>query len=154
MMKRLVVLVAVLSSIFFTFNKCHSIQYWAMHYGESDFDTAQCIKQVSSDEYIVAGSTHGLNYYSDIWILNLDGSGNINWQKTYNGVGDNEDYPTSIQVTADGGYIVAGDTWSYGGTSWWDDIWILKLDNNGDIDWQKSYGGLSRDYPALHPSDF
>jgi hypothetical protein len=74
----------------------------------------------------------------------------VNEQKsvTYNGVGDNEDYPTSIKVTADGGYIVAGDTWSHGGTSWWDDIWILKLDNNGDIDWQKSYGGISRDYPG------
>ncbi len=146
-MKRLVVLGAVLSSIFLTFNKSHSIQYWAIHYGESEFDTAQCIKQVSSDEYIVAGSTRGLNYYSDIRILNLNGSGNVNWQKTYNGLGDNEDYPTSIQVTADGGYIVAGSTWSHGGTSWWDDIWILKLDNNGDINWQKSYGGIYRDYP-------
>lgn len=141
----------VLSSILFAVNNGHCIYYWAKHYSENTYESAQCIKQVSADEYIVAGFTGGIGYTgrTDIWILNLDGLGNINWQKTYNGVGDDEDYPISIQLTADGGYIVAGNTWSYGATLL-DTIWILKLDNSGNITWQKSYGGsgFSRDCPT------
>lgn len=58
------------------------------------------------------------------------------WAKTYGGSED--DYPSSILQTSDGGYIVAGSTSSYGaGTT---DIWILKFNTWGDIEWQKTYG--------------
>ena len=150
-MKKLFVLIAVLSSMFFTVNKCHCIYYWAKHYAENEYEAARCIKQVSANEYIVAGFTGGVDYTGrlDIWILNLDSIGNINWQKTYNGVGDEEDYPTSIQLTVDGGFILAGNTWPDGATLL-DTIWVLKLDYRGDISWQKSFGGtnFSRDYPT------
>jgi len=57
------------------------------------------------------------------------------WAKTYGG--PNGDEARSIQQTADGGYIVAGWTGSFGaGRS---DIWVLKLDPNGDVQWQKTY---------------
>ena len=49
----------------------------------------------------------------DFWIVKLDGSGNIQWQKSLGGSG--EDRAQSIQLTIDGGYIVAGGTWSNDG---------------------------------------
>ena len=45
----------------------------------------------------------------------------------------------SIQQTSDGGFIVAGGTGSYGAGDW--DYWVLKLDANGNVIWQKTYGG-------------
>ncbi len=48
----------------------------------------------------------------DAWVIKLDANGNVQWQKTYGGKGDDEAY--SIQQTSDGGYIVAGWTNSYG----------------------------------------
>jgi hypothetical protein len=61
-------------------------------------------------------------------VLKLDQNGNIQWQKTYGGrIGD---FASFIQQTSDGGYIVAGTTYSFGAGRY---IWVLKLDANGDI---------------------
>jgi hypothetical protein len=60
----------------------------------------------------------------------------VQWAKTYGGPGLDE--ASSIQQTADGGYVIAGSTQSFGAGG---DIWVLKLDRNGNIQWQKTYGG-------------
>ncbi|MFI5296046.1 MAG: hypothetical protein ACHQ0Y_13605 [Thermodesulfovibrionales bacterium] len=73
----------------------------------------------------------------DLWLFKLDKDGNIQWQKTYGGIAD--DWANSLQQTTDGGYIVAGTTYSFG--DGFNDGWILKLDANGNIQWQKTYGG-------------
>jgi hypothetical protein len=74
-------------------------------------------------------------------VLKLNASGGIVWEKLY---GDwNFDHAHSVQQTADGGYVVAGRTRSFGAGSY--DFWVLKLDANGDLGpletWQKTYGG-------------
>ena len=74
---------------------------------------------------------------SDLWILKLDRSGNVVWQKTYGG--EKNDYASSIRQTTDKGYIVAGCTYSFGAGG--SDLWILKLDRSGNVVWQKTYGG-------------
>jgi hypothetical protein len=73
--------------------------------------------------------------------LKLDPNGDVQWQKTYGGPSGDGAY--SIQQTTDGGYIVAGWTSSFGAGN--GDIWVLKLDPNGDVQWQKTYGGPSGD---------
>jgi len=103
---------------------------------------ASSIQQTSEGGYIVAGSTDSFGVDSrDIWILKLDGEGNVSWQKTYGG--NSNDDVRSIQQTSDGGYIVAGDTYSFG--SGFSDIWTLKLDSVGNVFWQKTYGGSYHD---------
>ena len=67
---------------------------------------------------------------------------NEQWAKTYGGL--SYDYGKSIQQTDDGGFIVAGLTSSFGAGKI--NIWIIKLDKNGAIQWQKTYGGLNYDY--------
>jgi len=110
------------------------------------------IRQTPDKGYIVAGNTRDLpgnhcsgtsvSGSSDLWVLKLDSGGNIEWQKTYGSSG--EDYANSIQATLDEGFIVAGATKSFGAGE--EDIWVLKLDATGDVQWEKTYGGFSYDY--------
>ena len=81
--------------------------------------------------------------------MKLSGAGNIQWQKTYRTPEIKESYrqAVSIQQTSDEGYIVAGDTLYVSGTYMsYDDIFALRLDKNGDILWQKSFGGKQPDW--------
>ena len=115
---------------------------WQKTYGGTSYDYAESIQQTSDGGYIVAGRTYSFGAgYVDIWVLKLDSSGNVSWQKTYGGSGYDEAY--SIKQTSDGGYVVAGYTDSFGAGS--DDIWVLKLDSSGSVIWQKTYGGPSDD---------
>jgi hypothetical protein len=85
----------------------------------------------------------------DVWVLKLDGSGNVQWQKTYGGTDDDE--ARAIAPTSDGGYVVAGWTTSFGAGG--DDVWVLKLDGSGNVQWQKTYGGTDDDGPhAIAPT--
>jgi hypothetical protein len=77
----------------------------------------------------------------DVWVLKLDGQGNVQWQKTYGGTSG--DWAHAIAPTSDGGYVVAGWTWSFGAGN--RDVWVLKLDGSGNVQWQKTYGGSNED---------
>jgi len=111
---------------------------WAIIYGGTGSDSAYSIQQTNDGGYIVAGETNSFGAGgSDVWILKLTSSGDIEWQKTYGGIVD--DCAWSIQQTGDGGYIVAGETGSFGARD--KDIWILKLSSTGAIEWQRTYGG-------------
>ncbi|HPT54901.1 MAG TPA: delta-60 repeat domain-containing protein, partial [Fervidobacterium sp.] len=66
----------------------------------------------------------------------------LEWQKTFGGNG--EDQATSIQQTTDGGYIVAGGTTSFGAGNY--DVYVLKLNSDGSLAWQKTSGGNGGDW--------
>jgi len=127
---------------------------WQKTLGGSHDDRAYSIKQTSDNGYIVAGFSDSNDgdvswVYSgdDFWIVKLDVSGNLLWQKSLGGSDDEEAY--SVQLTGDGGYVMAGASESKDGDvtnnhgSY--DYWIVKLDANGDISWQKSLGGNNDD---------
>jgi gliding motility-associated-like protein len=132
---------------------------WQRCYGGDDGDWANSIQQTSDGGHIVVGTSasgntgdvighHGNGTVGDIWILKIDIHGNVEWQKSLGG-SDSED-GASILQTADGGYIVAGSaasrncdlTGNHGGF----DFWVIKLNNKGDVIWQKMYGGSGGDY--------
>ena len=140
-MKKLSILILVLSILNITANASHSAQNWAnAYYGRRGSDLAKSIQQTSDGGYIVAGSTGSFgDSLANYWVLKLDASGNVSWQNTYGGSG--LDYAASIEQTSDGGYIVAGNTWSFGAGS--SNVWILKLESNGDVSWQRTYGGTN-----------
>ncbi len=121
----------------------YGARYWAKTYGvENRLKNAHSIKQTIDGGLIIGGSTLSLmpdrQNGRDIFLVKLDNSGNIIWQKTYGSSGDEEPYV--IEITDDGGYIVAGYTNSFDLDSFWD-VWVLKLDVGGNISWQKTYGG-------------
>ncbi|MCC6026464.1 MAG: S-layer homology domain-containing protein, partial [Caldimicrobium sp.] len=118
---------------------------WQKTYGGAEEDVANSIQQTSDGGYIVAGWTESFGQgKKDVWVLKLDANGNVQWQKTYGGAG--EDVANSIQQTSDGGYIVVGWTDSFGQGK--KDVWVLKLDANGNVQWQKTYGGAEEDFFA------
>lgn len=111
---------------------------WQKTYGGEGYDSANAIQQTADGGYIVAGFTNSFGESGDAWVLKLNASGNVVWQKTYGGTTDSDE-AVAIQQTADGGYIVAGTTYCFGvGNS---DALIVKLSANGAIEWQKTYGG-------------
>jgi len=115
---------------------------WQQTYGGSNSDRAYSIHQTNDGGYIVVGVTKSFGTGSSaILILKLSSGGDIEWQKTYGEALLHGAY--SIQQTNDGGYIVAGETCSFGAGNV--DIWVLKLASDGMIEWQKTYGGSQLD---------
>ncbi len=92
----------------------------------------------TSDGSIVVCATGGNR--TDAWVMKLDGAGNILWQKNYGGYAGVE-HAHSIVETADGGYLFAGSTYSFG--LGYIDLWLVKLDQSGNIVWEKTYYGSS-----------
>ena len=115
---------------------------WQKTYGGSGEDYSNFIQQTTDGGYIVAGWTYSSDTNNDAYILKLDSNGNVIWQNTYGGNGDDKAY--SIQQVVDGGYIVAGTTSSSGAGGY--DIYVLKLDENGNTLWTKTFGGKNDDY--------
>lgn len=81
----------------------------------------------------------GLYLFSNKQILNQNIA--ITWQKTFGGRDD--DNAHSLIQTTDGGYAVAGGTYSYGAGKY--DFWVIKLDNKGYKEWDKTFGGKDSD---------
>jgi hypothetical protein len=115
---------------------------WQKTFGGSDFDQAYSITQTKDGGYALAGETWSFgNGEADIYIVKLDKNGNKLWQKTFGGRKGDKAY--SITQTKDGGYVVAGETDSFGNGG---DMYIVKLDKNGNKLWQKTFGGSKMDY--------
>ncbi len=127
---------------------------WQKTLGGSASDGANSISPTLDGGYIIAGGTTsndgdvtGNHGDADIWVVKIDGNGNIRWQKTFGGSGF--DLANSITTAWDGGYIIAGATRSndgdvsgYHGVI---DAWILKLGKQGNLQWQKTLGGINWD---------
>ena len=141
---------------------------WDKLLGGDNDEEALSIQQTTDGGYILAGyslssangnvttTNHGVN---DYWIIKLDGAGAITWNKLLGGTGN--EYATSIQQTADGGYIIAGYSTSSangnvtGVNHGLKDYWIVKLDAAGNITWNKLLGGNNDDvaYSILQTTD-
>jgi transcriptional regulator CtsR len=109
--------------------------------GGYPYDWAVKIRQTLDGGYVVAGQ-YDLTYrWSDIRILRLNASGAILWEKRFGDSDDNQIY--DIKQTVDGGYILAGANLNPNESGY---AWIWKLDSNGNIKWQKNYGGTNFGY--------
>jgi len=112
--------------------------YWVKTYGGSDYDWAHAVAIAPNDDIIVAGYTTSFGAGDDVLVLRLDEYGNVKWQKTYGG--SEHDVAHAVAVAENGDIIVAGETESFGtGRT---DAWVLRLDENGNVKWQKTYGGI------------
>ncbi len=106
------------------------------------WDDAYSVQQTSDNGYIIAGMTKLKDLGDfDAWLIKTDAEGNKQWSRTFGGT--DKDYFTSLQQTADNGYILAGTTTSFGSGN--QDAWLIKTDSNGNQEWRKIYGGNSYD---------
>jgi len=119
---------------------------WTRTYGGSSPDYFRSVVALvtPTPSYVIVGETSGFGTGGvDILVVRVDGSaGDIVWAKTYGG--SSNDYAFGIYQTADDGLIIVGHTSSFGagGT----DIYVIKTDNLGNIQWSKTYGGTGNEY--------
>ena len=117
---------------------------WERTYSGVPYDWASSIKETSDGGYIIAGYTECFGAQEgDAWVIKVDSSGDIVWERRYGG--EFSDEATCIQQTDDDedgqkndGYIVAGRTKSFGSSV--SDMWVIKLSGAGDITWENRYG--------------
>jgi hypothetical protein len=112
---------------------------WQRTYRGDAVTSARSIQQTSDGGYIIGGGRSEGGSIFDYWVLKLDSYGDIEWQRIYGFGGNAPAEARSLQRTSDGGYIIAGNIWSYDQGHY--DVWLLKLASNGDIEWQRAYGG-------------
>ncbi|MFZ8804371.1 MAG: hypothetical protein ACO2PO_15495, partial [Candidatus Calescibacterium sp.] len=115
---------------------------WTKTIGGSLSDEARSIIQSSDGGFVVAGWTQsfGAGGY-DMYIVKIDGSGDVEWTKTIGGTGN--DYAYSIIQDLDGNYVVVGWSSSFGAGN--NDIYVVKLDSAGNVLWTKTIGGSFND---------
>ncbi|HLG35530.1 MAG TPA: T9SS type A sorting domain-containing protein [Bacteroidia bacterium] len=121
-------------------------------YGGTGTEYCYSTQPTSDGGYIMAGETDSYGAGSfDGYLIKTDSTGVITWSKTYGGLG--WDWLNNVQQTSDGGYIVTGGTESSGNGQ--GDIWIIKTDASGTIQWQKTVGGADYDngYDVRQTSD-
>lgn len=128
---------------------------WKKCYGGTRIDRGYSACVASDGNLLLAGLTESGTPYiennhgiSDFLVIKIDLNGNVIWQKTYGG-SDVDDCKT-IKKTSDGGYLLCGISRSSDGdlnnNKGELDIWIVKINANGDIQWQSNYGGSKSDY--------
>lgn len=132
---------------------------WQNTIGGGNNDDVNDIKKTTDGGYILAGSsasnisgdkTENCIGADDYWIVKIDSVGNIQWQNTIGG--DVDDVLYAVQQTSDGGYILGGHSYSdisgdktenNNGSV---DMWIVKTDAAGNIQWQNTIGGTGIDF--------
>lgn len=117
---------------------------WTRTYGGSNADWADDLKATSDGGFIFAGRTMSFgNGSGDFYLVKSDSLGVIEWSRTYGGTADERAF--SVQQTADGGYLIAGETFSFGQGV---DCYVVKTDADGDTLWTRNYGGNADDWAS------
>jgi hypothetical protein len=128
---------------------------WQKCLGGSLNEWGYSVCQTNDGGYILAGVTRsndgdvsGNHGNEDFWVVKLNSTGNIEWQKCLGGSEFEDAY--SIEQTNDGGYIVTGVTGSNNGDvqglNGTNDFWVVKLNSVGNVEWQKCVGGYFNDW--------
>jgi hypothetical protein len=117
---------------------------WNKTYGWSMDDAGRSITAAENNCLMVAGYTNSTGYGDyDFLVLQIDAAGNMLWNRTYGGTQSEKAYAIA---PAQEGYVVVGDTRSKGeGDS---DAWVIKVDLNGNLLWDKAVGGEDFDQPT------
>ncbi|MDD2836187.1 MAG: hypothetical protein PHY05_08545 [Methanothrix sp.] len=133
---------------------------WSRTFGGSKWNSipAASILQTSDGGYILAGYTDSFGEGgSDVWLIKVDNKGNEMWNKTFGGKED--DFGNDIQLTKDGGFVIAGTTYSFAdkelNPELWGDIWLIRTDASGNELWNRTFAGVSWDdaYSVREVSD-
>jgi len=127
---------------------------WQKVFGGQYVDAANCILEMPDGGFIFAadsnsnnGEVTGYHGGADYWIVRIDASGSILWQKTFGG--SQADYPSQVIPTLDNGFLLVGSSTSEDGdvTNHHGnyDFWVVKINASGALEWQKAFGGTAGD---------
>jgi hypothetical protein len=121
---------------------CRGNQEWSKSFGGVSNDYGVFVQETYDGGYILVGNT--LSFGSggqDIILIKTDWEGNEDWKKTFGG--ESYEYSKFLLLSPDGGYVFGGSTNSFGNGDY--DAWIIKTDNMGNIEWEKTYGDEEMD---------
>ncbi|HEX78024.1 MAG TPA: hypothetical protein G4O03_06395, partial [Dehalococcoidia bacterium] len=115
---------------------------WDRTFGGPRWDVGYSVERTSDGGYIVVGETGAYaTREADIWLIKTDSEGNRQWDRIFGG--SKRDVAYSVKQTSDGGYIIVGETESYGAGA--ADVWLIKTDPQGKEQWSKTFGGSGHD---------
>lgn len=128
---------------------------WQNTYGGTEIDIAYAATNSNDGGYVIAGHTisndadvGGNNGNSDIWVIKINGSGNLVWEKTYGGT--QYEAAWAIDTDHNGGFVIAGNAKSTDGNltanHGENDFWVLQIDAQGKLLFQKTIGGSGLDF--------
>jgi hypothetical protein len=121
-------------------------EQWNRTFGGQSADFGHSVKQMTDGAFIIAGSTHSYgtknNSTAAFWLIKTDQYGTMQWNRTYGGT--TYDTASSVQRTTDGGYIIIGSKNIAEPSK--ADIWLIKTNQYGEEQWNKTYGGIMDDY--------
>src|SRR3989442_10313638 len=126
---------------------------WDNSYGGSQTDQANDVVQTNDGGFLVVGFTYSFGGFP-AWALRLNSGGGIVWQKGYNST-SSEGSANSVVATPDGGFVIAGYYRSPITSATFPEVWLAKIDSNGGLVWQKTYSGGKSDlgYSVYQTSD-
>jgi hypothetical protein len=115
---------------------------WRNAYSSNFSGSGNAILQAEDGGFLVTGNmSQSQEGDSNVTLLKTNANGSLLWQKSYGG--DKDEHGNSITRAAGGGYVIAGDTESYGNGS--SDVYLVKTDHNGDMQWERTFGGDKAD---------
>ena len=128
---------------------------WEKSFGGSEIDEAHAISQTTDGNYLIVGDTRSndldisqSNGAADLWVIKITPEGTLLWEKTLGG--SNFDVGRSISKTQDNGFLISGSSRSTDGNlttnKGQNDAWVVKINNSGDLEWQKTIGGSEVDF--------
>jgi hypothetical protein len=152
-----IIFICLTSVSLYVCGQAPGIKMWDQNIGGLQDDIPTCFLETDDGGYLIGGYSYSGNGgdksqaargAADYWVVRLDASGNVLWDKTFGGSGN--DHMHCI-IEADGGYLLGGmSASSQSGDrsqfTWGNhDYWIIKIDDSGNKIWDKSYGGSSSD---------
>jgi len=116
---------------------------WTKTFGGTNYEEGHSVEQTTDGGYIISGWTFSFGAGEcDVYLIKTNASGDTLWTRTYGGADGDMGY--SVQQTSDGGYIIAGYTYSYGAGNC--DVYLIKTNASGDTLWTRTYGDTSADF--------
>lgn len=115
-----------------------AVSVWQSVIGGEDTEWAVAVVAAPDGNYAVAGGLKAAgSEYQDFLLVKVDSLGGEVWRHSYGGA--LSDFCRAVAVTADGGYIIAGSTYSFGVAN--SDVYLVKTDSAGTLEWEKTFGG-------------
>jgi hypothetical protein len=113
---------------------------WSKTFGGNEYDSGNTVQQTTDGGYIIGGYTSSFGNGEEVYLIKTDENGNELWSQTFGG-SETESYRgSSLQQTTDGGFIITG-TLEVEYNSSYDDIYLIKTDENGNEEWTQTFGG-------------
>lgn len=117
-------------------------EVWNRTYGGSEWDSSNFVQRTNDGGYIIVGNTQSYGVGAqDIWLIKVDSSGTEQWNKTFGG--SFNEWGFSVRQTEDSGFMIVGNTESYGSGNC--DAWLIKTDSEGNEVWERTFGGKGTD---------